>query len=40
MGDDWEGEFDFLKEFCEVIYLEKTKDISSTEIAEKIRKIF
>ncbi len=40
IGDDWEGEFDFLKEFCEVIYLEKTKDISSTEIAEKIRKIF
>lgn len=40
MGDDWEGKFDFLKEYCEVIYLERTKEISSTEIAEIIRKNF
>lgn len=32
MGDDWEGEFDFLKEYCEVIYLPRTKSISSTQI--------
>ena len=32
MGDDWEGKFDFLKEFCNVVYLPRTKDISSTEI--------
>lgn len=32
MGDDWEGKFDFLKEYCEVIYLDRTKDISSSSI--------
>ena len=32
MGDDWKGEFDFLKEFCEVIYLPRTEGISSTKI--------
>lgn len=37
MGDDWKGKFDFLKEYCEVIYLERTPNISSTEIKEDIR---
>lgn len=32
MGADWEGKFDFLKEYCEVIYLPRTKNISTTEI--------
>ncbi len=32
MGDDWEGKFDYLKEYCEVIYLPRTKDISTTDI--------
>ena len=32
MGDDWKGEFDFLKEYCEVIYLERTEGISTTQI--------
>lgn len=32
MGDDWEGKFDFLKEYCEVVYLERTKNISTSEI--------
>jgi len=32
MGNDWKGEFDFLKEHCEVIYLDRTKDISSASI--------
>jgi glycerol-3-phosphate cytidylyltransferase len=32
MGDDWEGKFDFLKEHCEVVYLPKTPEISSTMI--------
>ena len=32
MGSDWEGEFDFLSEYCEVIYLPRTPSISSTEI--------
>ncbi|MDP4087058.1 MAG: glycerol-3-phosphate cytidylyltransferase [Bacillota bacterium] len=32
MGDDWEGKFDFLKEFCEVIYLPRTVGISTSKI--------
>jgi glycerol-3-phosphate cytidylyltransferase len=30
MGDDWLGEFDFLKEHCEVFYLPRTESISTT----------
>lgn len=33
MGDDWAGKFDFLKELCEVVYLPRTKNISSTQIS-------
>lgn len=32
MGDDWKGQFDFLKEYCEVIYLPRTDGISTTKI--------
>ncbi|MBD8472761.1 pantoate--beta-alanine ligase [Pseudomonas sp. CFBP 8770] len=32
MGDDWEGKFDELSQFCDVIYLPRTPNISSTEI--------
>ncbi len=32
MGDDWKGKFDFLKEKCEVVYLERTPEISTTKI--------
>jgi glycerol-3-phosphate cytidylyltransferase len=32
IGDDWKGKFDFLKEYCEVIYLERTPEISTTKI--------
>ena len=32
MGDDWSGKFDFLEEYCEVKYLERTKDISTTQL--------
>ena len=36
VGSDWEGHFDYLKEFCKVVYLERTLGISSSEIrAEK-----
>ncbi len=31
MGDDWEGKFDCLKDYCEVIYLPRTPDVSSTQ---------
>lgn len=37
MGDDWEGKFDFLREWCEVIYLPRTQSISSTEIRKIIQ---
>jgi glycerol-3-phosphate cytidylyltransferase len=32
MGDDWKGHFDFLKEFCEVVYLPRTVGMSTTKI--------
>lgn len=32
IGDDWEGKFDFLKDYCEVVYLPRTPDISTTQI--------
>ena len=37
MGDDWQGKFDFLKEHCEVVYLPRTPDISTTEIKARLR---
>ena len=30
LGSDWTGKFDYLREYCQVIYLERTKGISST----------
>ncbi len=32
VGSDWVGKFDYLKEYCEVVYLERTEGISSSEI--------
>ena len=37
MGSDWEGQFDYLQEFCEVVYLPRTENISSTKIVNKIQ---
>ncbi|AXO95821.1 glycerol-3-phosphate cytidylyltransferase [Bacillus cereus] len=36
MGDDWEGEFDFLKSHCEVVYLPRTAGISTTKIKKEL----
>jgi glycerol-3-phosphate cytidylyltransferase len=36
MGHDWEGKFDFLREHCEVIYLPRTPDISSTSVKQTL----
>ncbi|WP_147534579.1 glycerol-3-phosphate cytidylyltransferase [Bacillus marasmi] len=36
MGDDWEGEFDFLKDYCEVTYLPRTVGISTTKIKKEL----
>ena len=37
MGDDWEGKFDFLKDYCEVVYLPRTPNISSTMIKTQLK---
>lgn len=34
IGDDWIGEFDYLKDYCEVIYLPRTENISSTMLRD------
>ncbi|KYD09566.1 glycerol-3-phosphate cytidylyltransferase [Heyndrickxia sporothermodurans] len=36
MGDDWKGKFDFLKDYCEVIYLPRTVGISTTKIKKDL----
>jgi glycerol-3-phosphate cytidylyltransferase len=36
MGHDWEGRFDFLSEHCQVSYLPRTEDISTTEIKQSL----
>ena len=38
MGDDWQGKFDFLKNHCEVIYLPRTQNISTTELKKELNK--
>ena len=37
MGDDWTGTFDFLKDYCDVIYLPRTPRISTTDIKNYIK---
>ncbi|MDO4912885.1 MAG: glycerol-3-phosphate cytidylyltransferase [Lactobacillus sp.] len=37
MGDDWKGQFDFLKDYCQVIYLERTPGISTTKIKDDLK---
>lgn len=39
MGDDWKGKFDFLKEYCEVIYLPRTPEISTTKIKNDLNQM-
>ena len=38
IGDDWTGEFDFLEEQCEVIYMSRTEGISTTKIKHDLEK--
>ena len=38
MGNDWEGKFDFLKEYCDVVYLPRTPEISTTQIKQELGK--
>jgi len=36
IGDDWKGEFDFLQEYCEVVYLPRTQNISTTKLKKSL----
>ena len=36
IGDDWKGKFDFLKEYCDVIYISRTPEISTTKIKQEL----
>lgn len=38
IGDDWKGKFDFLKDFCEVVYLPRTPEISTTQIKKELKR--
>ena len=38
MGDDWKGDFDFLQEYCEVIYLPRTIGISTSKIKKDLNR--
>lgn len=35
IGSDWEGKFDYLKEYCDVVYLPRTEGISSTMLRDE-----
>ena len=37
MGDDWQGKFDEFSDICEVVYLERTPSVSTTELIEVIK---
>lgn len=37
MGDDWKGKFDFLKDKCDVVYLPRTPEISTTQIKASLK---
>lgn len=37
IGDDWQGKFDDLKAFCEVLYLPRTRNISSSSIKQAMQ---
>jgi glycerol-3-phosphate cytidylyltransferase len=39
MGDDWQGKFDELKKYCEVFYIPRTKEISTTLIKTSLEGI-
>ena len=40
IGSDWEGKFDYLKEYCKVVYLPRTEGISSTMLREESQDVF
>lgn len=38
IGEDWKGKFDFLADLCEVTYLERTKNISTTDLKRSLKR--
>lgn len=38
IGDDWKGQFDYIRDYCEVIYLPRTVGISTTKIKTRIKR--
>ena len=38
IGDDWKGKFDYLSEYCEVVYLPRTEGISTTKVKTDLKK--
>lgn len=38
IGDDWKGKFDFLEDLCQVVYLERTKNISTTDLKRSLKR--
>lgn len=37
IGDDWKGKFDYLKEYCKVIYLPRTEGVSTSDIKNNLK---
>ncbi len=35
IGSDWTGKFDYLRDYCQVVYLERTKGVSSTQLRDQ-----
>jgi len=40
MGEDWKGKFDYLKDYCEVVYLPRTEGISTTKLKENLKAFY
>lgn len=38
MGDDWRGRFDYLQEYCEVVYLPRTENISTSQLKRSLNR--
>ena len=38
IGEDWKGKFDFLEELCQVVYLKRTKNISTTDLKRSLKR--
>lgn len=39
VGSDWEGKFDYLNEYCKVVYLPRTQGVSSSELRAEKREL-